>query len=277
MIASARTTREYEGIITSIVDKITLGEGVGTSWNEINFNQLTAEAVAESEELDNPQQISDTLFSITPTVIGVEIILTDRVKKRLSKVAFARLGKLSQEAIQRKKDEDGLIVLDGATTSLAGAGVTLTSGHIRAGGARITSNTTEPGKGKLRCVLHGYQIKDILDELAAPVGAYPVDANGITARAFTDAFVGKVGGAELFEDGNITIDSSDDAKGGVFMGGTGGAIVLVQGRAPWTETERKQIGGGADALFMYDEYAYGERSAGNWLYEIYSDATAPTS
>ena len=30
-------------------------------------------------------------------------------------------------------------------------------------------------------------------------------------------------------------------------------------------------------LYLYDEYAYGERSAGNWLFEVYSDATAPTS
>jgi len=28
---------------------------------------------------------------------------------------------------------------------------------------------------------------------------------------------------------------------------------------------------------MYDEYAYGERSAGNWLFEVISDATTPTS
>ena len=274
MIASARNVREYEGVMPQVVDKITLSDGTGTSWNEVSFAQLTAEAVTETTEYDNPQQITDTLFSITPTVIGVETILTDRVQKRLSKVAFARLGKLAQEAIQRKKDEDGLLVLDGATTSFCGAGATLTSGHISAATARITSNATEPGKPPLRAVLHGYQIKDILDEIAGGIGTYPVDANGMTARAFADNYVGKVGGAEIFEDGNITIDGSADAKGGVFAKE---AIVLVQGRAPWTEVERKQIGGGADAIFLYDEYAYGERNSGVWLYEIYSDATAPSS
>jgi len=29
-------------------------------------------------------------------------------------------------------------------------------------------------------------------------------------------------------------------------------------------------------LYHYDEYAYGERSSGNWLYEVISDALAPT-
>ena len=56
------------------------------------------------------------------------------------------------------------------------------------------------------------------------------------------------------------------------------AIVLVQGRSPRTATIRREdIGGGATVMYLYDEYAYGERSAGNWLFEIIADATAPTS
>ncbi len=56
------------------------------------------------------------------------------------------------------------------------------------------------------------------------------------------------------------------------------ALILVQGRSPRTETRREpHIGGGSTSVFLYDEYAYGERSAGNWLYEIETDATAPTT
>jgi len=39
----------------------------------------------------------------------------------------------------------------------------------------------------------------------------------------------------------------------------------------------EKLGGGATEMYLYDEYAYGERSAGNWLYEVYTDALAPTS
>ena len=56
------------------------------------------------------------------------------------------------------------------------------------------------------------------------------------------------------------------------------AIILVQGRAPRTATVRREdIGAGSTVVYLYDEYAYGERSAGNWLFEILSDATTPTS
>jgi len=272
--SSARIVRESEGVMPQLVDKQTLGEGIGLSWNEVTMAQLTAQAITETTELDNPQQISDSLFTITPTVVGIETLITERVAARISKNAYAKIGSLAQNAIQRKKDEDGLAVLDGATTSLCGAGSTLTSGHISAAKNRISSNATEPGNPPYRCVLHGYQIKDVSDEIIAGVGTYVV-GEGLTARVFTEGFMGMVAGAQIYEDGNITIDSSADAKGGVFAQE---AIVLVQGRAPTVKTkDRPEIGGGATSLYHYDEYAYGERSAGNWMFELYSDATAPTS
>ena len=277
VVASARQIREYEGVMPNLVDKVTLSEGSGTSWREISMAALSAQNITETTTLDNPQQMSDTVFSITPTVTGIQTLVTDRVASRINSQAYAQLGSLAQMAIQRKKDEDGLTVLDGATTILSGAGTTLASGVIAAAAYRISSNATEPGNPPYRAVLHGFQIKDLYDELTAAIGtAERAAISGITARVFEEGFRGKIAGVEIFEDGNITIDSStDDAKGGVFAQE---AIVLVQGRAPRTATVRREdIGGGATVVYLYDEYAYGERSAGNWLFEIQSDAAVPTS
>jgi len=277
VVASARQVREYEGVMPNLVDKVTLSEGTGTSWREISMAALSAQNITETTTLDNPQQMSDTVFSITPTVTGIQTLVTDRVASRINSQSYAQLGSLAQQAIQRKKDEDGLTVLDGATTSLSGAGTTLASGVVAAAAYRISSNATEPGNPPYRCVLHGFQIKDLYDELTAHIGtaAAGETTDGLTARVFAEGFRGKIAGVEVFEDGNITIDSSDDAKGGVFAQE---AIVMVQGRAPRTATVRREdIGGGATVVYLYDEYAYGERSAGNWLFEVQSDATAPTS
>jgi hypothetical protein len=277
VVASARQIREYEGVMPNLVDKVTLSEGTGTSWREISMAALSAQNITETTTLDNPQQMSDTVFSITPTVTGIQTLVTDRVASRINSQSYAQLGSLAQQAIQRKKDEDGLTVLDGATTELSGQGTTLASGVIAAAAYRISSNATEPGNPPYRCVLHGFQIKDLYDELTAHVGtaAAGETTDGLTARVFSEGFRGKIAGVEVFEDGNITIDSADDAKGGVFAQE---AIVLVQGRAPRTATVRREdIGGGATVVYLYDEYAYGERSSGNWLFEIYSDASVPTS
>ena len=274
-IMAARQVREYAGVVPQLVDKQTLGEGLGDTWHEVSFAQLSAQSITETTVLTNYQQVSDTDLSITPTVIGIAVLITDKVSKRIAKVAYSKIGSLAQNAIERKKDEDGIATFDGATTSLAGAGVTLTTGHIFAGTSRIRGNATEPGPDPLRCVLHPYQIKDLQDELVSGVGTYPIP-EGATSSVFQTGFKLRIDNTEIYPDGNISINSTtDDAKGGLFsqMG-----IILVQGRAPRAVTERKEeIGGGASVVYHYDEYAYGERSAGNWLYEIYSDAALPTS
>ena len=121
---------------------------------------------------------------------------------------------------------------------------------------------------------HGFQLKDIFDELVAGVGTY-VLTEGPTARVFEEGYRLPIAGCTVYEDGNITIDGSDDATGGVFAKE---AIVLVQGRAPRiVDVRNEKRGGGGFHVYHYDEYAYGERSSGNWLYSMVSDATAPTS
>jgi hypothetical protein len=274
IIDSARIVREHDGVFMRVVDMVKLAENTGLSWEEISLSQMEAQAVTEATVLDNPQQYVDTLFTITPTVIGIQTIVTDRTYRRLSKKTIGKMGALAQNAIQRKKDEDFITVLDSATTSLAAANASLTSGHISAAVNRIKGNTTEPSNGTIFTVLHPFQLKDIQDELVAGVGTYAIPS-GMTEETFRKGFMGTLFGSNVFEDGNITIDASADAKGGVFARE---AIVMVQGHSNRKETRRRpEIGGGADEMFIYDEYAYGERSAGNWLYEIYSDATAPTS
>jgi len=279
MIAEARIVREQAQVMTSSVDRVTLARNTGTVWNEISLEQLSAQAVTENTELDNPQQLEDTLFSVEPTVIGIQTLITDRVGIRISSKAFARTGRLAQNAIERKKDEDGLTAIDGFTTQLGAAGSALTSGHIRAARYRISSNQTEPAppENQYFGVFHGFQIKDWEDEILNPTsGALSEQIEqGLATQTFQNGLRGNIGGVMIKEDGNLTIDASSDAKGGVFHKQ---ALVLVQGRVPYVKTrEEPHIGGGATSMFHYDEYAYGERSAGNWGFELIGDATAPTS
>ena len=273
-ISAARIVRERVGVMTQHVDKVTLGKGIGLSWNEPALAQLTAQAVGESDKLDNPQELSDTLFTITPTVVGIHTFITDRVQVRITPKSFAKLGELAQNAIERKKGQDAVTVLDGATTSLCGTGTTFASGYITAAAARIKANTSESGPDPMVAMLHDYQAKDISDEIVGGVGTYPVP-NGMTEETWRNGFQGKVGNVMVYVDQHITPDSTPDVKGGVYaLQG----IVMVQGRSPWKETRREpDIGGGGNSVWVYDEYAFGERSAGNWLIELLSDATSPTS
>jgi len=284
MIAAARIVREFAGVMPNLVDRQRLDENTGTVWNEVSMAKLSAQAVTESTELDNPQQMSDTLLSITPTVIGVHTVITDRVAMRISSNAYAQTGSLAQNAIERKKDIDGLTAIDGASSTMGDGTAALDTSDITSATYRITSNTTEPAPATapISAVFHGFHLADIDTQLTTPGiaihTALEVQAGapltvGIAAEAFQNRYRGTISGARLYEDGNLTI-SSNKAKGGVF---SQMALILVEGKSPYVETKRlPELGGGATALFHYDEYAYGERSSGNWLVEVHMDATEPS-
>ena len=48
VISSARQVREFEGVMPQLVDKVTLGEGIGLSWNEVSLAQLSAQVITET-------------------------------------------------------------------------------------------------------------------------------------------------------------------------------------------------------------------------------------
>ncbi len=235
---------------------------------------MIAQAVTEETDLDNPQQISDSIMSITPTMVAIETFLTDRVQARITKKGFSKLGTLGQNAVERKKDLDGLVLASSfTTTSEPGAGVTLASGYIASCAANIRGNTTEPSTGEISCVLQPFQIHDLYNELVANIGTGIV-TEGPTARVFSTGFDLPVANVKVYPDGNITIDGSSDAVGMVFARE---GVILVQGKAPRVVSVRNEKrGGGGNHVYHYDEYAYGERQA-VWNYRMTSDATAPTS
>ncbi len=277
IVNQARIVRETKGVMTQLADRVKLPTGSGNVWKEISLAQLVASAITETTEEDNPQLLVDTPFTITPEVISVHTFITDRAARNVSKNVIAKTGSLGQNAIERKKDIDGITYMDGATTSLSGTGTTLTSGVIAAAAYRVRSNTTETWDGPVSFVLHGFQAKDLFDELIAGVGTYDI-SNGVTADVFKNSFTLPIANAQFFQDDNIPIDGTPDAKGGVFASGPGGSLVLCQARAPWIKMVRDEFtGAGGTNMLHRDEYAYAERSSGNWLFEIFSDATVPTS
>lgn len=274
MIDAARVVRPYAAIMPKLVERHTLAEGTGLSFDEVALSQLTATNITETTILDNPQELVDTLFSITPLMAGIHTVMTRKAQRRISTAVKAKTGVLAQQAMETKKDKDLLIVLDGATVSLGGAGSTFSAGLVSAAASRIKGNSTEHGMGEIFTVLHPFMTKDVQDDIVAGIGTNTIPA-GLTEETFRRGFSGTLFGTEVYEDGNISVDASDDAKGGVFVRE---ALVLVQGASPTAYTQFLPAhGGGADAMWMYDEYAIGERSAGNWLYELYADVTAPTT
>ena len=277
-IASSRKIREFEGVFMKTTDQTTLTEGEGLDWNEISIAQLNAQAVTENMTFNNPQQLADTLFTITPLVAGIHIKASDRLWARIASVVKtqANVGKLAQNAMQRYKDEQYLALFSTMSTGASpGTGQPGQSGHIAAANANITGNTTEGAMGKVHGVFHQFQVKDFRDELVSGIGTYAIPA-GLTADVYLHGYKGiNVDNVHIWVDNNITIDSVPDANGAIHAQE---GVVQVQGRSPkrFERVLPDYGGGGGKEWFWYDEFAYGIRAA-YWCYLFKSDATAPTS
>jgi hypothetical protein len=243
IIADARIVREYEGTWQRTTDKRTLKGNTGLSWQEISLAQLEAQSITETTDNQNAQQIQDTLFSITPSMTQILVKITDRTYRRIAAVVESKMGSLAGNAMARKKDEDYLTLFSTFSgASDPGSGQPLSFGHITAAKNRISSNTTEPAEGEIYTVLHGFQIKDIQDEILAGIGTYTIPT-GMTEEVYRRGFRGDIAGTHVFEDGNITIDGTPNARGAVHAKE---AVVAVMGMGIKTEKRRDPAyGGGA--------------------------------
>ena len=278
IIADARIVREFDGVWQRTCDMKKLKKGTGLNWQEFTLQQIDAQDIAETTRMENAQQYAGVLLSSTPQMTQIMIKITDRTYEKVASVVTSKFGSLPGNAMRRKKDEDYLSLFSTfATTASPGTGAPLSFGHITAAVANSDSNVTEGADTEHYAVLHGFQIKDIQDEILQGVGTYTVP-EGMTAEVFRKGFRGSIAGASVFEDNNITITSTPDAFGAVHAKQ---GVVAVAGASIKTETRRDpSYGGGADEIFMTDDYSFVERtSAGTqtWAYLIRSDATAPSS
>lgn len=274
---SARTTREFANVMGRIVDMERLENHAGLNWDEVTLAKLSASNIDETTDLDeNPQEIVDSLFTVTPTLVGMSVFMTDLARIRINAKVAAQLGVLTENAMARKKDIDLLAIGQSATTDLGTAGNPMASDIISAGVARIGSNSTEPWDGPVAAVLKGFHIKDLQDEGVAGFGTYPVP-QGLTEQFYRKGFQGDVSGASVYKDDNISTDSADDAIAFVFGSGPGGAIVHVEGMEARRVTKREEgIGAGAEILYCTDQYGTGIRQQ-VWIYAMTADAASPTA
>jgi hypothetical protein len=277
IIADARIIKENAGTWQRTCDVRKQKANTGLNWQEFALSQIAGQDITETTNNRNFQQLAGTLFSVEPTMSQIILKITDRTFRKLSSIVIGKFGTLSGNAMNRKDDEDYLALFSTfATTASPGSGNPLSFGHIAAAKSNVTSNTTEPSMAEVFSVLHGFQIKDIQDEVLAGVGTYTIP-EGMTADVFRMGFSGTVAGSNVFEDGNITITSSN-ANGATH---SREGVVAIVGMDIKKETDRDMyFGGGADVISLVSEKAFAERKSGTtqvWAYLHLSDATAPTS
>ena len=273
IVADIRLTARHAVPMANLVTRIMMPEHRGSPIDVPKLGTLTAVELTEGTDYTSFETVTDSDVSIDPTEVGVFVKLTDRMLRRAPAGFERTVAGEGGRAYAYKLDLDLLRQMDSFSTSLGASGTVLESGDLIAARALVKGGT-EPGIGAVHCVLHPYGIKDLVDDLvpsasnAIPAGI----SDDVTRQYLTENYVGntKLYGMNVWEDGNIEITATPDAKGGVFCEN---AIFLAITLEP-TEEKQRDASSRGDELVIVGEYGYAE-----WLdaagVELFHDATAP--
>ena len=238
------------------------------------YNELTAVAVGEDDDMVSSSFAPAADQDLTPAEIGLQVFVSDLradseapesiITDSARELGFAALAKIESDLT------GDLASLTAGT--IGQAGTTLTWGHVSAAIAQAR-NANKSNVKPLACVLHAYQCA-VLAKSASIAGATSL----AQAPNFTDA-VSSQGMIKAFMFMGVPIyqvfaaaDSADDFTGGVFPKE---AVAIDWRRAIRVEPQRDASRRGTE-FNMSAVYAHGVWRPDRGV-QIVADASAPTS
>lgn len=285
-IAEAELTLKQEGLMSRLVDNITLGKGEGLTYNRPTWSAVSVVDLTQGTDLAQAQSVTDSNFAVTVSEKGGQVFFTDLTEMALKEDVMRFFGRALANAYVNDVDVDLAAVMDSAATSLGGAGTTMLIGRLLAGVVRLQA-ATRPTEGDIKVVLHPFQYHAIAEDLAGLSGSgrwtnvtgtpaiersFGSSISGMSEEIMRKYMVGTLGGVPVFTDPNIAIDTSDDCKGGIFAKR---AIVHVKYENPSVRVQRDESLRGVELNYvgsqgqgMYDT---------SWAYEFYTDASTPST
>jgi len=210
IILQARFTAEEESLMLGLVTRYDIGNVAGKTVQVPKYPAITAGDLTEGTDMSSTT-VSTTSQTITVSEVGAQVVLTDLAAMGAGNPA-EELGTVLGNAIATKIDTDLIALFDGFSTSLGGAGTEITVADLMKAAATLKTNKA---RGQMAAVVHpwhAYQLKANLTNTF-------VNPNGgdLQNDAMRNAYVGQIGGIDIYESSNVSIDGSDDAKGAVFV------------------------------------------------------------
>jgi len=210
IILQARFTAEEESLMLGLVTRYDIGEVAGKTVQVPKYPAITAGALTEGTDMSSTT-VSTTSQTITVSEVGAQVILTDLAAMGAGNPA-EELGTVLGNAIATKIDVDLIALFDGFSSSLGGAGSEITVADLMKAAATLKTNKA---RGQMAAVVHPYHAYQLKANLTNTF----VNPNGgdLQNDAMRNAYVGQIGGIDIYESSNVSIDGSDDAKGAVFV------------------------------------------------------------
>jgi hypothetical protein len=233
VIAEVRYTAEHSAPCANLVEKFTLGQGE-KQITVPKVGQAEAANLTDGQDITTSQAIGMTTTDLSTGEVGLKFILTDKLLRQSQPDLIRVVGRQGGDAMARKLDTDIIALfasLNGGTT-LGVAGGDWLMAYL---GGEIAWAKGHKLPNPISIVHHPYCVYDLISAMTlTPSVTYPIP-HGYSEDLLRDFWRLTVSGIPIFEDGNIPVDTLDDAIGAIF---SKSAMCTVQSLAPKTETER---------------------------------------
>ena len=210
IIAAARYTAEHNAPAMNLIEQFTLPKGA-KQVTVPKVGQMSMQDLTDGVDIVDEEDIGMTTVDLTASEVGAKIILTDKLVRQSAENVFSMIGRQLGDGMARKKDVDVIALYSGFSTDIGAAGRSMSLANVSAAvayakGKKFGSN--------VYIVQHPFAVWDIANTAVTASSTYPVPA-GWSADLLGNFFSGlrPINGVPIFEDGNISIDSSDDAVG----------------------------------------------------------------
>jgi hypothetical protein len=214
IIASARYTEEHNAPAMALIEKFNLPKGA-KQVTVPKVGQMQVDDLTDGVDIIDEQEIGMTTVDLTAAEVGAKVILTDKLVREQQNNVFSIIGRQLGDAMARKKDTDVHSLyssLNGGT--LVGA----TTKYMKASNIHGAITYAKSNKfGSQIYILHHPNAVAYLSKEAATVASAVTNAipDGWSADLLKNFWSGlrPMNGVPIFEDGNLTIDSSNDVTG----------------------------------------------------------------
>jgi N4-gp56 family major capsid protein len=224
----ARLTAEEQSLMAGLITRYDIGNVAGKTIQVPKYPAVAAADLTEGTDMSS-STVSTSSVTVTVGEVGAQVVLTDLAAMGAGNPA-QELGTVLGNSIATKMDKDIIALFDGFSASLGAAGQEITVADLFKAAATLRANKALGPVYAVVHPFHAYQLSaNLTNTFANPNGG------DLQNEAMRNGFVGSVGGIEVYQSANITVDGSDDAKGCVF---TREAMCIAMKRDFNLETER---------------------------------------
>ena len=212
ILAAARYTEEHNAPAVALIESFDLPKGakqvtVPKVW------QMSMSDLTDGQDIVDEEEIGMTTVDLTAAEVGAKVILTDKLVRQAADNVMSIVGRQLGDGMARKKDTDVHALYSGLNggTTLGAAAATMSLANVA--GAIAYTKANKFGS-QVYILQHPNAVFDIANTAVTASSTYPVPA-GWSEDLLGNFFSGlrPLNGVPIFEDGNLSVDSSDDAIG----------------------------------------------------------------